>query len=191
VKNKAKMNEQTIKLTEQKVTSKYPRASDFVKSPLRNRLILELNKTISEVFALVGDPGNMPKYSEGLERVETKMVNGKCSSCTCYFKPLAKGEDGAVHEELVVWQEANLGWASIAEGDDQYGFSDYFSLTTLEAKNGKTLLTWHMHFNHENEEMLEMNTSTLVGVFEDMAERLIAKFNGRVIENYMEPIKKQ
>lgn len=180
--NKVKVSEKT----EMKTTSTFPKASYFVKSPLRNRMVLELNQPTSEVYELVGDPANMSKYSAGLEKVETEVKNGKCTSYTCYFKPMAEGEKGVIHTEKVVWQETNLGWASTKKEATEFGFTESFSLTTLEAKGGKTILKWDMHFNHENEEMLVMNKTTLVDVFDDMAKQLIAKFEGKLIENYME-----
>ncbi len=183
-------NQSKVKMsnnTEQRTASIYPSASDFVSSPLRNRLILELNQPTSEVYSLVGDPANMSKYSAGLEKVETEIKNGKCISYTCYFKPIAEGEEGVIHTEKMVWHETNLGWASSKKEATDFGFTESFSRTTLEDKGDKTILKWDMHFNHENEEMLIMNKTTLVEVFDDMANQLIEKFGGKLIENYMEP----
>ncbi len=179
--NKVKVSEKT----EQKTTSTYPIASNYVNSPLRNRMVLELNQPTSKVYNLVGDPANMPKFSAGLEKVETEVKNDKCISYTCYFKPMTEGEKGIIHTEKVVWQETDLGWASTKKEATEFGFTESFSLTTLKAKGNKTILTWDMHFNHENQEMLEMNKTTLVDVFDDMAKQLIAKFDGKIIENYM------
>ncbi|GAA3634431.1 SRPBCC family protein [Flavivirga jejuensis] len=184
--NKVKMSEKQTTKTEKKAILTYPKASSFVNSPLRNRMVLELNQPTSEVYNLVGDPANMPKFSAGLEKVETETKNEKCTSYTCYFKPIEEGEKGIIHTEKVVWQETDLGWASSKKEATEFGFTENFSLTTLEAKGDKTILTWDMHFNHENQEMLEMNKTTLVDVFDDMAEQLIAKFDGKIIENYIE-----
>jgi len=181
--NKVKMSNETA----QKTTVIYPSASDFANSPLRNRMVLELNKPVSIVYDLVGDPTNISKYSAGLEKVETEMKNGKCISYTCYFKPMTEGEEGVIHTEKLVWQETNLGWASAKKEATDFGFTDSFSLTTLEEKGDKTILKWDMHFNHDNAEMLIMNKTTLVEVFNDMANQLIAKFGGKLIENYMGP----
>ncbi|MEO9513604.1 MAG: hypothetical protein ABJN84_16525 [Flavobacteriaceae bacterium] len=189
--NKMKVIENQSIKTEQKAVLAYPKASDFVNSPLRNRMILELNQPTLKVYDLVGDPANMPKYSAGLDKVETEVKNEKCTSYTCYFKPMAEGEKGVIHTEKVVWQEKGLGWASTKKEATEFGFTENFSLTKLEAKGNKTILTWNMHFNHENKEMLEMNKTTLVGVFDDMAEQLIAKFDGKIIENYREQSKKE
>lgn len=185
--NKVKINEQTEKLEEQQAIPMYPRASNFVESPVRNRLTLELNRPVSEVYALVGDPGNMPKYSAGLEKVETESENGRYSSYTCYFKTKTEDEEGLVHTEAIVWQEVNQGWASMSHEPDEFGFTDYFSLTTLEDKGNKTLLQWYMHYNHESLEMIKMNASELVDVFDDMGNQLIAKFGGKVVENFVKP----
>lgn len=161
----------------------YPDPKNFVKSSLQNRLILELDSPVSAVYNLVGDPGNMSKYSAGLEKVETKMESGKHVSYTCYFKPVAEGEKGMIHTESVVWQEANLGWASMANEQTEFGYTESFSSVTLIEKKGKTILKWDMYYDHENQEMLDMNRTTLVEVFDDIADQLIERFEGRIMEN--------
>ena len=57
-----------------------PKASDFVKSPLRNRIRLELNARVSAVWAVIGKLERMPEYSSGLEKLDaTYGLDGKCT----------------------------------------------------------------------------------------------------------------
>lgn len=162
----------------------FPRMEEFVSSPLRNRMELQLNKPASEVYALVGDPAQMPVYSSGLERVITVMIDGKCKRYTCFFKPVEGSEKGYVHIEDMVWQAQNRGWASRAVEPNEMGFTEYGSLITLtETNDDNTLLTWSMYYNHENIEMIEMNKQGLLEVFNDMAQHLIARFGGILLSN--------
>ena len=54
-------------------TSAVPSASDFTSSPLRNRVCLELDAPVVEVWELIGDLSRFPEYSVGLERVEAQL----------------------------------------------------------------------------------------------------------------------
>lgn len=170
-------------------TTVLPTADKWVTSPVRHLLVLELEKPVAEVYALVGDPGNMPKYSVGLDSVTTKTENGKCIQYTCYFKPAAKGEKGYVHTDNMVWQAVNQGWAAKTPEPNEMGFTESFSLTTFEEINGKTIVKWYMHYNHKKPKMIEMNKQGLVSAFDDIGKQLVAKFGGKVVENYVEPSK--
>lgn len=165
-----------------------PTADKFVNSPLRNKIELELNASVSEVWALVGNPGRMPEYSSGLRKVDTKYdSSGKCTGYTCYFLPEEEGGLEMTHGEIMRWYEPNKGFASSAEETNTFGFEQSIGLITLTPKGNKTILKWDIHFNSENEELIKMNVS----VFEqslnnDIAQNLIKKFGGRVLENYVE-----
>lgn len=185
-------NQQTktgSKMEQQETNVALPTTDKWVKSPVRNRLVVELNKPIQEVWALVGDPANMPKFSAGLDSVTTKTENGKCKQYTCYFKPMKEGEPGYVHTDNMLWQEENRGWASRTPEPNEMGYTDYMSLLTLEEVEGKTKLTWVMTGNHEKNEMIEMNKVGLVQAYDDIGKQLVTKFGGKVIENYVEPSK--
>ena len=179
-------NQQTKTESEMEQNAVLPTADKWVTSPIRNRLTLELGRPISEVYALIGDPGNMPKFSSGLDSVTTKMANGKCTSYTCYFKPAKEGEDGYVHTDNMIWQEPNQGWASRTPEPNEYGFTQYLSLTTLEEKEGKTIVRWYMHFNHEKPDMIDMNKAGLEQAFDDIGNQLVNRFGGRIVENFVE-----
>src|SRR5262245_57692023 len=82
--------------------------SEFTSSPVRNRLQLELDASVSEVWALTGDLSRFPEYSEGLERVEVVLGDdGGCLEYTCYFKPVeVDGESlSPVSRDLMKWYE--------------------------------------------------------------------------------------
>jgi len=174
-------------MEQKKNTTILPTADKWVTSPVRHRLVVELEKPVAEVYALVGDPGNMPKYSAGLDSVTTKTENGKCTQYTCYFKPEAEGEKGYVHTDNMVWQAVNQGWAAKTPEPNEMGFTESFSLTTFENNNGKTIVKWYMHYNHEKPEMIEMNKAGLVQSFDDIGKQLVTKFGGKILENYVEP----
>lgn len=165
-----------------------PTADKFVTSPLRTSLILELNAPVSEVWAMVGNPGRMPEYSAGLRKVDDQYnSSGKCTGYTCHFFPTEEGEEETKHTELMKWHEPNKGLASVAEEPNVFGLQQSLGLITLEAKGNKTILKWDIHFNAENEETIKMN----ILVFEqslntDIAQNLIKIFGGKVLESYIE-----
>lgn len=77
-----------------------PSASDFTSSPLRNRIRLELDAPVCEVWELIGDLSRFPEYSVGLERVDVELdEGGRCIGYTCYFKPLEEGAEGAMSRD--------------------------------------------------------------------------------------------
>jgi hypothetical protein len=91
-----------------------PSVSDFTSSPLRNRIRLELEAPVSEVWELVGDLSRFPEYSAGLERVKVLQdEEGRCVEYTCYFKPLEDGIEGAVSRDVMKWYEPNRGYLSV------------------------------------------------------------------------------
>ncbi len=168
--------------------SRLPKADSFVASPLRNRIKLELNAPVSEVWAVIGDPGRMPEYSEGLQKVDTKKdEKGNCLAYTCYFKPMEEGGQITVHTAKMLWYEPNKGWASLDEEPNAFGFQRSLSLITLEEKGGKTILSWAMHFNCENQELLQSNISSLEQALNgEIAQQLISKFGGKLLDSYID-----
>jgi hypothetical protein len=91
-------------------SSAVPLASEFTSSPLRNRLRLELDASVAEVWELVGDLSRFPEYSVGLERVEAQAdEDGRCIEYTCYFKPFESGGEDAVSRDVMKWYEPNRG----------------------------------------------------------------------------------
>lgn len=167
-------------------TTMLPTAEKFVTSKMRNRLTIELDKSISEVWKIIGDPKKMPTYSAGLNRVETKMDGNNCAEYTCYFKPIEKGETEIIHSAKMLWYAQNKGWASLDNEPNEFGLKQSLSLITLEPKGNKTVLKWSMHFNCDTKKVLQMNTIALNQALNDIGKKLINKFGGRMTENYVE-----
>jgi carbon monoxide dehydrogenase subunit G len=161
-----------------------PAASEFTSSPLRNRLRMELDAPVSQVWELMGDLSRFPEYSEGLERVETKQdEDGRCTEYTCYFKPLEEGSEGPVSRDVMKWYEPEQGYLSVElEGDA--GTLGAVAFMTLDPIPTGTRLTYDMHYDAEDLETMKAN---LDEVNVDMADKLIARFGGRVAERYVEP----
>lgn len=89
-----------------------PSPAEFTSAPWRNRVRVELNASVSEVWALVGEPGRMAEFSSGLERVEAQRgASGELLGYTCTFKPMASGEQSIVSSDRMrYWlPQAGLG----------------------------------------------------------------------------------
>jgi hypothetical protein len=87
----------------------------------------------------------------------------------------------------MLWHEPNKGWASLDEEPNAFGFQQSLTFITFEQKGNKTILEWTMHFDCENQEMLQMNLSSLKQALNgEIAQRLIDKFGGRILESYVD-----
>jgi carbon monoxide dehydrogenase subunit G len=160
-----------------------PSAKNFTSSPLRNRLRVELGAPIAEVWELMGDLSRFPEYSAGLERVEAKEdEDGRCVEYTCYFKPLEEGAEGAVSRDVMKWYEPNRGYLSV-EVEGTWGGDKTVALVTLDPIPEGTRVTNDMHFEAED---LDAAKTAIDEAFADIAQNLIARFGGRVVERYVE-----
>jgi Polyketide cyclase / dehydrase and lipid transport len=180
----ARREETTMTENPSMQTSGVPSASEFTSSPLRNRLRVELDAPVSEVWELMGDLSRFPEYSVGLERVEAKQDDGRCTEYTCYFKPVEEGSPGAVSRNVMRWYEPHRGYLSVeAEVEGNTGSENTVAFMTLDPTPGGTRVNYEMYFDAED---LDTARAQLDEVFVDMAERLIGRFGGRVIERYVE-----
>jgi carbon monoxide dehydrogenase subunit G len=160
-----------------------PSASDFTSSPLRNRLRLELDAPVAEVWELIGDLSRFPEYSVGLDRVEAQLdESGTCVEYTCYFKPHEAGSEPAMSRDVMKWFEPNAGYLSV-EVEGSAGTAGAVAFTTLDPTPGGTRVSYEMYYDAED---LDAMRAQLDEVFADMADRLIARFGGRVAERYVE-----
>jgi hypothetical protein len=160
-----------------------PSPSDFTSSPLRNRIRVELDAPVSEVWELVGDLSRFPEYSMGLERVEAMQdEEGRCVEYTCYFKPLEDGLESAVSRDVMKWYEPNRGYLSV-EAEASWGGGGTVALTTLDPIPRGTRLTSEMHFDSED---VDAAKAHLDEALVDIAENLVRRFGGRLIERYVE-----
>jgi hypothetical protein len=157
-----------------------PSAGEFTSSPLRNRVRVELDAQVAEVWALVGDLSRLPEYSSGLERVEAELdADGRCTGYTCYFRPLAEGSEGAVSRDVMKWYEPNRGYLSVeVEGGNAVAF------TTLEPIPRGTRLVLDMHFDADD---LDAAKTAIDEALVDIAGNLVARFGGELMHRYVEP----
>jgi len=155
----------------------------LIKSPLRNRLRLDLKAPVTEVWALVGNLARMSDYSAGLERVEVKTdAHGNCTEYTCHFRPMQPGEDGIVSRDLMQWYQPNRGWASHGAAGDAFGLSDDLHLVTVESSQDGTLLTWDAYYQAQD---LAMMQAHMLEALSDIGQNLLKRFGGRLIHCYV------
>jgi len=160
-----------------------PSASEFTSSPLRNRLRVELDAPVSEVWELMGDLSRYPEYSAGLERVEAKTdEDGRCIEYTCYFKPLENGAEGAVSRDVMKWYEPNRG-VPVGRGRRHVGWRRRGRPPDARSDPGGTRVTNDMHFESED---LEAAKAHIDEALVDIAANLVARFGGRLTERYVE-----
>ena len=166
-------------MTHRSATQSPPSASEVTSSPLRNRIVVELDAPVSEVWDLTGDLARFPEYSAGLERVEATLDDeGRCLDYTCFFKPLEEGGEGHVSRDLVKWYEPNRGYLSVeVEGGNTV------ARMTLDPIPEGTRIGYDMHFDAED---LAAAKAAIDDALVDIAENLIARFGGRVTERYVE-----
>jgi len=161
-----------------------PSASTFTSAPLRHRWRVELDASVPEVWTLVGDLTRLPEYSSGLERVEVKKdPSGEPLEYVCHFKGMEEGSSGPVNRDLIRWHMPNRGWASVGEEPNDFGLKNSLHLVTLETSGRGTVLNWVAHYEAAD---LDTNRSELDKAFADIADHLIARFGGRVVERYLD-----
>ena len=159
-----------------------PSPSLYTAAPLRNRVRVELNAPVPEVWALVGDFARLPEYSAGLERVDVQTGPGGVPEWyLCHFKPVKAGAAGPVARDLVRWYEANRGWASVDDEPNDFGTRDSLHLVTVAPTERGTMVEWVAHYNAAD---IEASRSDLDLALVDIAERLIQRFGGRLFERY-------
>jgi uncharacterized protein YndB with AHSA1/START domain len=164
-----------------------PNATAFTAAPLRNRMRAELDAPVAEVWALLGDLTRLPEYSAGLERVEERRTpTGARTEYVCHFKPQADGGPGVAHRELIRWYEPNRGYASRAEEPNAFGLTDALTLVTLEPSQAGTSLTWDQYYDAGD---LDTNRAAFDHALGDIAERLVARFGGRVAERQVDGLR--
>ncbi|MEX0315740.1 MAG: hypothetical protein AB3N18_16300 [Allomuricauda sp.] len=172
-----------------KQTIQVPEASDFVSSPLRNSIKLELNATTFEVWALIGKLERMPEYSSGLKRVDAQYDSANhCQSYACTFFPMSEGSPETTHTEIMKWYQPNIGLASMAEEPNILGLKNSLGIIVLSSKGTKTILEWSQYFDADSPETVHMNLEGFkLALNEDIANNLIKEFGGQILESYVQP----
>jgi uncharacterized protein (TIGR02246 family) len=87
-----------------------------------------------------------------------------------------------VDRNLVRWYEPGRGYASSGIPGNAFGLSDDLNLVTLQPASGGTLVTWDEYF--EAMDVAAMRASYDQALV-DIADRLIARFGGRLIERFV------
>ena len=156
-----------------------PTPTEFTSSPLRNSISVELDAPVSEVWQLTGDLSRFPEYSAGLERVDVEQDEaGRCTEYTCYFKPLDEGSEGAVSRDVMKWFEPNRGYLSVeVEGGNAV------ALMTLDPTPAGTRVKYEMHFDAED---LDATKVHIDAALVDIAENLVGRFGGRIVDRYVQ-----
>jgi len=163
--------------------SSRPDIAAFTTAPLRNRIRVELNAPVPEVWALVGDPARMPEYSAGLARVEACAdAGGRYESYVCHFKPMP-GEEGIVSRDIMRWWEPDHGWASSGAEADAFGLSNDLNVTMIEARNEGATLTWEVYFDAQDVAGMKAHFDEALA---DIAQNLVRRFGGRLVERIVE-----
>jgi hypothetical protein len=84
-----------------------------------------------------------------------------------------------VDRNVVRWYEPNVGYASSAQPDNAFGVTNDLNLVTVEPSEDGTILTWEEYYDAAD---LPMMRAEYDDAFTDIAERLIARLGGHVIE---------
>jgi hypothetical protein len=163
-----------------------PSAITFTTAPLRHRWQVELNASVPEVWALVGQHARLPEYSEGIASVEVESTPAGAQTRVCHFRSPDGSGPGPTLREKVRWEGAGVGYATSAEPDNAFGLSNTLSLVTVQPSPAGTLFTWEEYYDSAD---LPASRASYEDGFADIAERLIARFGGRVVERYIDGLR--
>lgn len=158
-------------------------ADNWVASPLRNSIKIELNVPINDVWRVIANPVNIFSNCCGVNAVKSKIDDsGKCIEYTINYN--SEGGDDMVARSTMVWYEPCQGWASLDNDPHPMGFKESLLLITIEQKEEKSVLNWSMHYDIENDEILQMFIIGLEQLLkEEIAQLFIQKFGGRIVRN--------
>jgi ketosteroid isomerase-like protein len=137
---------------------------------------------VIDVWTLIGDLARVPEYSAGLERVEPVLdPRGRPVEYLCHFRPVMDGEPGIVDRNLVRWLEPRSGYASSGAPGNAFGLTDDLNLVTLDPSPVGTLVTWDEYVQAVDVGAIRASFDQALA---DIANRLVARFKGRVVERY-------
>jgi hypothetical protein len=161
-----------------------PNSEEFTKAALRNRIRVELNAPVADVWALVGNVARFPEYSSGLDTVVPKTdADGKLTEYTCHFKPMQDGVEGLVHREFFRWYSLNQGWATSAEEPNAFGLRNSLTMVRLAQHASATALSFDQYYDAES---LPAMRSEFDRALTDIADNLVRKFGGRIVEKFVD-----
>lgn len=159
-----------------------PKAATFTTAPLRHRLHVELLAPVSEVWGLVGQHARLSEYSAGIASVELEDGPGTRVRVCQFRSPDGTGVGPTLREEIR-WEEQNVGYATSAEPGNAFGLSNSLSLVTVAPTTSGTLFSWEEHYDSAD---LPAARASFDDGIADIAERLVARFGGRVVERYVD-----
>lgn len=160
-----------------------PNVKTLTSAPLRHRLRLELKAAPPEVWALVGAHVRMPEYSAGVASVEMDQAKDGARVRVCKFRPPGGAGEGPTLREQIRWEAVNAGYATRAEPGNPFGLEESVEFVTLAPAAGGTLLTWDEYYQSAD---LPMARASFDDGLADIAERLVARFGGRLLERYLD-----
>lgn len=160
-----------------------PDVKTLTSASLRHRLRIELNAPVSEVWALIGCHVRMPEYSAGIAAVEIERDKHGACVRVCKFRSPDGVGDGPALRERVRWEATNVGYATIGEPGNPFGLGDSVELVTVAPASSGTLLTWDEYYNNTD---LPAARASFDDGLADIAERLVARFGGRVVERFLD-----
>ncbi len=163
-------------------TAEVPAVSSLVTSPLRNRIRVRLGAPVEEVWALVGDHTKLPEYSAGIARTDL-VTQPSGQFRVCHFRAAPGVPEGSVVRERVRWYALGRGYATSAEPGNGFGLENDLGLVTVEPDGTGTLFTWDQHYDCE---MLDELRASFNEGLADIANRLIQRFGGEVVERYVD-----
>jgi hypothetical protein len=94
-------------------------------------------------------------------------------------RPQQEGGESLSHREVMRWLEPNRGYASMADEPNAFGLTNSLVFVTLEPSSYGTALTLSQYYDSQD---LAMHEAVFDEAFADIAQRLIARFGGCVIE---------
>lgn len=160
-----------------------PNPTSLTSAALRHRIRAALNASVSDVWALVGRHERLPEYAAGIASVEILEARGAPRIRVCHFRSPDVAVPGPVLREQIQWEAANVGYATTVEPGNTFGLTNSLSLVRVQPTPEGTLLTWEEYY--DNPDLPAARASYDDGLA-DIAERLIARFGGRVLERYVD-----
>lgn len=161
---------------------KFPSTNRWVTSPLRNNIKIELNALVNDVWMAIANPMDIFSNCCGVNHVESIIDDlGNCSEYTTYYESENSSENIAARSTMV-WYEPNQGWASLDDYPHPMGFEQSLIIITVEKKENKSILNWSMHYDIENNEMLQIFIKELdQSLKKEVSRYFIQKLGGRII----------
>jgi Polyketide cyclase / dehydrase and lipid transport len=160
-----------------------PNVTTLTSAPLRHRLRVELNAPVSDVWALVGQHARLPEYSAGIASVEVDQTPGAPRARVCHFRSPDGSGAGPTLRERIRWEAENVGYATSAEPGNAFGLTNSLSLVTVKPASSGTLFTWEEYYDSAD---LPAARASFDDGIADIAQRLIARFGGRVIDRFVD-----